>query len=226
MNLIDQYPRLQELYSTIISDVLDDLGINNKVISASELKPLYNDVKLFGEVITALIVKYPSNKIIKKDFMEWSKVMLDFINSGGPGKVYVISTNGIKDVATWGEIMTRLALKTGAYGVITEGGIRDIPRIMSLKKRFQIYYSSATPLDAKGRIEYIAYNIEISINGVTVKPGDIVFGDSDGIVIIPREIFPKVYEMAIKKLENELAIEKGVDEGKDIRDLINRFGEF
>jgi len=222
-NIIDfDDPRLNELYSAIISDILDEMGIYNRVLPPS-IRPLYPDMKIIGEAVTALVRKY--DRITKKDFIEWSRVMLDFLMSGGPHKVYVVSSNA-PDVATWGEIMTRTAIGRGAVGAITDGGLRDVPRILALGKRFQIYYASITPLDAKPRLEYVAYNIPINIHGVPINPGDIAFGDYDGVVIIPRKVAPEVFTRAFERLRNEIALGKEVMEGRDIRELVKKYGIF
>jgi regulator of RNase E activity RraA len=101
-----------------------------------------------------------------------------------------------------------------------------VPRILTLGRRFQIYYASITPLDAKPRLEYVAYNIPVSIHGVTVKPGDVVFGDYDGVVVIPREVATEVINRALEKLRNETALGEEVMKGGDIRQLIRKYGEF
>jgi regulator of RNase E activity RraA len=220
INLND--PRVGNLYTAIISDVLDEMGIYDRVLPPI-IRPLYPDVKIVGEAVTAFVRKY--DKVTRKDFIEWSRVMLDFLMSGGPNKVYVISSSA-PDVATWGEMMTRTAIVRGAVGAITDGALRDVPRILPLGKRFQIYYASITPLDAKPRLEYVAYNIPISIHGVTIKPGDIVFGDYDGVVVIPREVATEVINRALERLKSETALGEEIMKGEDVRQLIRKYGEF
>jgi len=220
INLSD--PRVSSLYTAVISDVLDEMGIYGRVLPPT-IRPLYPDVKIVGEAVTALVRRY--GEVTRRDFIEWSRVMLDFLMSGGPNKVYVVSSNA-PDIATWGEVMTRIAITRGAVGAVTDGGLRDVPRILTLGRRFQIYYASITPLDAKPRLEYVAYNIPVSIHGVTVKPGDVVFGDYDGVVVIPREVATEVINRALEKLRNETALGEEVMKGGDIRQLIRKYGEF
>ncbi len=167
--------RLRRLYTTLVSDIMDEMDLQGQVLDLS-LKPLFPSMKITGEAVTALAVKYKQHT--KKEFIDWARVMLEFLNTGGPLKVHMVHSEGSNSIATWGEIMSKTSRSKGSRGVITDGAVRDTPRILNLRPRFQVFARNITPLDAKGRLEYIQYNIPITCGGVNVNPGDISSGRS------------------------------------------------
>src|SRR5271166_3289835 len=195
--------RLERLYTTLVSDIMDEMGLQGYVLDLS-IRPLHPSVKIAGEAVTALAVKY--ERYTKKEFIEWARVMLEFLEIGGPHTIYMIHSEGSSSIATWGEIMSKTARSRGAQGAITDGAMRDTPRILDIKPPFQVFARNVTPLDAKGRLEYVKRSLEISCGGVKVSPGDLVLGDNDGVVVLPRKHAPEI----ISRCEKRYSIENKV----------------
>jgi 4-hydroxy-4-methyl-2-oxoglutarate aldolase len=215
--------RLRKLYTTLVSDIMDEMDLQGYVVDLS-IRPLFPYAKIAGEVVTAQAVKY--DQYTKKEFIDWARVMLEFLTVGGPLKVYMIHSEGSNSIATWGEIMSKTALKMGSRGAITDGALRDTPRILKLRPKFQVFARNITPLDAKGRLEYVEYNVPITCGGVNANPGDLVLADHDGVVVLPR----KRAEEIIRNCERRYSIETKVGnmvKGKaSVFDAVEKYGIF
>jgi 4-hydroxy-4-methyl-2-oxoglutarate aldolase len=202
---------------------MDEMGLQGYVLDL-DIRPLFPSVKLAGEAVTALAVKY--DKYTKKEFLDWARVMLKFLNAGGPLKVYMVHSEGSSEIATWGEIMSKTGRSKGSGGAITDGAVRDTPRILKLRPAFQVFARNITPLDAKGRLEYVEYNLPITCGGVKVNSGDLVLGDQDGVVVLPRQDA----EAIISACETRFSIERKVGtmvSGKsDVFEAVEKYGVF
>ena len=215
--------RLARLYTPVISDVLDDLGITSNVLS-SQIRPLHPRMKIFGSAITARTVKY--DRYQGKEIGEWVKVMLEMLESADKGQIFIVETGNAFGIASWGELMSNSARARGVIGAVTDGAVRDTPKILSMKPPFQLFAPSFSPKDAKGRLEYVAYNIPVTCGGVRVEPGDIVFGDLDGVVIIPKDRSEEVIKTAEMRVRKETAFRKAVRRGERVSSVFRKYRIF
>jgi len=202
---------------------MDEMDLQGHVMDPS-IRPLFPAMKIAGEAVTALAVKY--EQFTKKEFIDWARVMLEFLNTGGSFKVYIVHSEGSNSIATWGEIMSKTARSKGSRGAITDGAVRDTPRILNLHPRFQIFARNITPLDAKGRLEYIEYNIPITCGGVEVTPGDLVLADHDGIVVLPREKVGKIITNCEKRYAIETKVGNMVKRKMSVFDAVDKYKIF
>jgi len=181
-------------------------------------------MKLAGEAVTALAVRYEQHT--KKEFIDWARIMLEFLTARGPLKVYIVHSEGSNAIATWGEIMSKTARSNGSRGAITDGAVRDTPRILNLRPRFQIFARNITPLDAKGRLEYVKYNIPITCGGVKVNPEDLILADHDGVVVLPRENAEKIIRNCEKRYSIENKVGNMVKRKVSVFDAVEKYGIF
>lgn len=215
--------RLQRLYTTLVSDIMDEMDLKGYVLDSS-IRPLFPSMKIAGEAVTALAEIY--EQYAKKEFIDWARVMLEFLNSGGPLKIYVVHSEGSNSIATWGEIMSKTARRRGSRGVVTDGAVRDTPRIMKLRPRFQVLARNITPLDAKGRLEYVKYNIPITCGGVKVSPSDFILADHDGVVVLPRKDADEIITNCEKRYSIETKVGNMVRRKADVFEAVEKYGIF
>jgi len=203
------FNRLEKLYTGLISDVLDDrLGFKDNVyIMEYKIRPLFPNIKLVGRAATALSV--PTYREPNEPY----KSELDFIESLKPGDVAVATQSGAMTAGLWGALLSTGARYKGARGAIIDGISRDTREIKEMK--FSVF--------VKGRIEIISFNQPIKCGGVWVNPGDIVFGDDDGVVVIPQEIVVDTVDLAEEKFNKEKKFMKGLHEGASVKAMFEKY---
>ena len=133
------------------------------------------------------------------------------ICQAAPGYVLIAATGGCTGYAVWGDMMTRAALKAGAAGTVVDGVVRDVDDIREFQYPVFAFGSvpQGTHRDGPGQI-----NVPIACGGVTVAPGDLVFGNADGVAVVPREIVAEILPLAEKKLAGENARFVEIGQGK------------
>lgn len=147
---------------------------------------------------------------------------IDAMDSLRPGDVAVHSTDTSGTIAPWGELMSTLAQRNGATGCICDGLIRDCRKIMQLG--FPIFHAGIRPLDSKGRGRVMAYDVPVKCGGVLVHPGDLVFADFDGVVVIPAKLENEVLHRAATKVSAENATRRELQQGRTLRDVYAEYG--
>ncbi len=139
-----------------------------------------------------------------------------------PGDVVVHSTDYAGTNAPWGELMSTIAQRNGAVGCICDSQMRDCVRIIDLG--FPVYYAGIRPLDSQGRARVMAIDVPVRCGEVLVHPGELVFADFDGIVVIPRPVEQEVLRLAQEKANKESASRQALLNGKSLREVYNTFG--
>ena len=185
-----------QLYAAVLSDVLDKLGHRNQVMTAgiNPVKPGSTGV-LVGRAATMLTA--PQHEIPGEPYTN----VIAAIDSLTPGDVVVIGTNGYSDASYWGELFSNAALARGARGTIIDGCHRDTRQILELG--YPLFSTGARPFDIAGRATVASYGRPVKCGGVLVQPGDIVFAEIDGIVVIPSELAEETVAKAFEKVQKE-----------------------
>jgi regulator of RNase E activity RraA len=209
---VDMVPKL---FTAVLCDVMDAMGYWEQAMSY-EIKPLRDDMRVFGRALTVLAVD------IYRKPKESYKLEIEAVDALKPGDVMVTTTNGSRRSCFWGELLSTAAQFKGATGVVVDGLTRDVRGI--LKLNFPVFVAGSTPADSLGRIDVIDFNVPIVCGGVKVNPGDYIFGDLDGVCVIPKEILPEVFERAIEKAEAERDVRKVLESGMSVGDMFKKFG--
>ena len=136
--------------------------------------------------------------------------------------VAVHSTDSGGTNAPWGELMSTAAKMRGAVGCICDSQIRDCMRI--IKMGFPVFYAGIRPLDSQGRGLVVDYDVPVRCGDVLVNPGDMIYADFDGVVVIPREVEDRVFELAREKAERENVSRKELLEGKSLAEVYEKYG--
>ena len=185
------------LYTSVLSDVLDDHGYTDQAMRPF-IRPLDEAKVMFGRARTGLYtVVYDAPKGENPYDIE-----IALVDDLKPDEISVFGCNGPTErVAPWGELLTTASMARGAVGCVTDGLVRDVRQIRELG--FPVFHGGIGPLDSKGRGKMIERDVSIECAGVAVNSGDLVFGDVDGVVVIPADIATQIIEAALVKIESE-----------------------
>ncbi|MGF9714872.1 MULTISPECIES: RraA family protein [Paenibacillus] len=210
------YDTLQEkLYSAVISDILDAHGYRNQTMHP-DIRPLTPDMVVVGRAKTVQVADV--HRIPEKPYEKQIQV-LDAIQ---PGEIFVGAVNGSKRSAFFGELMSTATQVAGGRGAIIDGMVRDAKKILELG--FPVFSIGFRPTDSLGRNEVIEYDVTIECGGVTVQPGDLIFGDMDGVVVIPKAIEKLVIEQALDKVSGENLVRDKIREGMKVSEVFQTYG--
>ncbi len=209
---------LRKLYSPVLSDVLDSLGYRHQAMRPF-VRPLDEDLVLFGRARTGA---YSRVYHIDPDRNPY-QLEMELIDSLKANDVAVLGCGGPTDsIAPWGELLTTASQVRKAAGCVTDGLVRDVRRIR--KMRFPVFSGGIGPLDSKGRGEMTAHDVPVDCGGVHVEPGDWVFGDVDGVVVIPQGIADKAFAEALAKVDAEDTTRKELLKGKTLAEVFEKYG--
>ena len=204
-----------QLYAAVISDALDAAGFREQALSHT-IRPLLPETIIVGRAMPVLcldVYEIPDEPYQQE---------IAAVDSLKQDDVLICSTNGSTRICFWGELLSTAAQARGARGAVIDGFIRDIRKIVEM--RFPIFTTGISPVDSNGRGDVVAYNVPIECGGVTVNPGDIVFGDADGVVIIPQSIEKQVVEAALEKVHGENRTREALREGATLREVYDKYG--
>lgn len=205
------------MFVALISDVLDGMGHRDQAMPA-RIRPLDEERVLFGRARTGL---YREVYAVPTDRNPYA-LEIALIDDLKPGEVAVLACGTSGRIAPWGGLLTTASLARKAAGCLTDGCVRDVRAIRSLG--FPVFHGGIAPLDSKGRGEVAEIDVPVACGGVLVRPGDIVFGDADGVVIIPRAIEREVFARAQEKLSGEKETEEALRRGEKLADVFARLG--
>ena len=208
--------RYKKLYSAAVSDMLDSMGYWHQVMHFG-LIPLKNDHKIAGPAFTMQGAASREMDKTKRLAVKALDVMYEQC-------VPVMTTNGETATGHWGELMTNAALYHGCNGAVVDGGIRDSAAIEALD--FPLFYRFTCPGDALGRFNITDYECTIECAGVVVHPGDFIFGDRDGVVVVPKELTEKVLLAAEEVLLVEDEIRGRIKKGESVAMLYTQYEQF
>jgi regulator of RNase E activity RraA len=209
------YPHQNVLSSAVLADALDKLGHRNSALTAA-IQPLKPEWKIFGRAATLRAVAV---KEMPKDPYAAELACVDSLK---PSDVLVATTEGYQHCALWGELLSTAARAHGAVGVVIDGLTRDISRIVAMN--FPVFAAGSHPFDSKGRLKGVSYGEPIQIGGCPVRPGDWVFGDVDGVVIVPTELADRAFPIAMEKVSGENQVRAELARGRSVREVFDQYG--
>jgi len=192
-----------------ISDALDKLG---RPGSLAGISPLFNDARLCGRAFTVRYVSAGSPP----------GTVGDYLDDVEPGQVVVLDNDGRTDATVWGDILTAMAGNRNVAGTVIDGVCRDVER--ALGEGYPIFSKGRFMRTGKDRVEVAEVGGPITVGGVKVRPGDLLVGDADGVVVIAREIEDEVLEICNSISARETAILADVLSGVGIAEARKRHG--
>lgn len=191
------------LFTAIIGDVLDLHGYHHQFLMP-ECRPLQPDMVVCGRAMT----------VLEKDVSDASLppfgLMFKALDSLQQDEVYLAA--GVSpQYALWGELMSTAARARGAAGAVLAGFTRDSHAIVAMD--FPVFCYGSYAQDQRGRGHVVDFRIPLDINGVRVEPGDIIFGDIDGVVVLPQTVEKEVIAKALEQVKKEKTARKLLQDG-------------
>ena len=208
----------QNLYVAVVCDILDELGYRNQAMH-QRLRPLLPNIKECGFIGRAKTIEWIETDEIMADNPYGLEI--DAMDSLKEGDVVVHSTDYNGTNAPWGELMSTIAKRKGAVGCVCDSQVRDCIKIIEMN--FPVYYAGIRPLDSKGRALVVAYDVPVKCGDVLVNPGDIVYADFDGIVVIPQSVEKEVLQLAREKVTSENHSRRELLEGRSLREVYDKY---
>lgn len=212
----DIIARYEKLYTGCVNDVLRELCLTNQALP-SEIMPLKDEMVLAGFAFTIRSNADPTTE----GELEIRVKMLDELR---PNMICVWNANGDDRASHWGGVMTKMSIKQGVRGAIIDGGIRDTKDI--LEQNFPIWYRYRTSNGSLSRAKMTGYQVPITVGGVLIKPGDLIFADIDGALVVPRKLIVPVLERAEGIEENEGEFKDWIEAGLSPEEVHDRGGYF
>lgn len=205
----------KNLYTAVVSDSLDQLGVRNQAMR-EYLRPLYASCKVAGWARTIScsdLYHIPDDPY---------SIEIEAVDSLLPGEVAVVGTQKSIRNAPWGELLSTASRARGARGAIIDGLVRDVQKIEELG--FPVFASGIKPVDSMGRGCVTAYNVPVECGEVLVHAGDFVFADFDGVVVVPKAMVKEVIELAAEKVRREDSSRAELMKGAYLRDVFQKYG--
>lgn len=202
-----------ELCTPVVGDILDRLGRYHQFLPQA-IQPALTGMRLVGRAMPALMVDVHGPQ--PKPFGR----LTESLDQLQPGEIYLAS-GGQGRCAYWGELLTAAARCRGARGAVINGFHRDTPRV--LEQDWPVFSRGRFAQDSAVRAKIEAYRCAIEIEGVWVEPGDVVFGDLDGVVVIPRALEAEVVGQALEKARTENVVRKAIEAGMSCTEALRKY---
>lgn len=213
----DKFATIREkLYTPVVSDALDRLGYTHQAMR-HDIRPVHPEFVVVGRARTLLwMATY--EPVAPNPYVNEIRA----IDSLRPGDVAVHSTDHSGTIAPWGELLSTAARMRGSTGTIVDGFVRDVRQIIAMS--FPVFARGIMPLDSWGRGYVADVDVKVACGGVIVAPGDLVFGDYDGVVVVPSAVEDEVLARALEKVTGENRSREELLQGRLLRDVYERYG--
>ena len=203
------------LSSSVVSDILDDLGHRDHVLDPA-IRPLGDAAVIAGWANPFLVAEVDE---IPADPYCGEIAAMDDIS---PGDIVLIGAGGSARAACWGELFSTAALIRGARGTLIDGYCRDAQAIAALG--YPVRCRGMLPLDVKGRVAVTGWRQPAVVGGLPVEPGDLVVADADGVVVVPASLASETVDRALEKVAKENGVRDALAAGSTLRSAYDRFG--
>ncbi|MCX7232844.1 MAG: RraA family protein [Burkholderiales bacterium] len=210
--------QLMPLSAAILSDIVDSLGLKRRAMRPF-VRPLDDTQVMVGRARTGLYMPAYALREGENPY----EIEIALVDDLQPQEVVVLACNGPTErIAPWGELLTTAAQVRGAAGCVTDGLVRDVRQIRAM--HFPVFHGGIGPLDTKGRARMVERDVRVECGGVSIDPGDLVFGDVDGVVVIPRSHEHAVMDLALEKVRGEDNTRDALLQGESLANVFKRLG--
>ncbi len=206
---------LDKCFSAVLQDVMDPMGLRDQCM-APEIKPLQPGMRAWGEVRTIYLEAV--DEVPEHPF----QLEMELLDDTRRGQIIVARCDTGEMSAFWGGLLTNAAVGHGAHGVIMDGGARDYEEIVELG--FPVFSAGLIPYDSLGRMDGKAIDVPITCGGVKTSPGDLVFGDVNGIVVVPKDVADEVIAKAWEKVKGESTVREELRSGASVVETFKKYG--
>ena len=204
----------RELYTPVVGDILDDLGFVHQFLPQA-IQPMREAMKVAGRAMPVLMID-----VFGKQKQPFGK-LTEALDQLQPGEIYLASGGDMR-CAYWGEILTATAKKRGAVGAVINGFHRDTPRV--LEQDWPVFSRGRFAQDSAVRTQVVNYRCAIEVGQARAEPGDLIFGDLDGVVVVPKQVEAEVIERALAKARGEKLVRKEIEAGMSSTAAFKKYG--
>ncbi|WP_413806400.1 RraA family protein [Streptomyces sp. OE57] len=206
--------------ASAVADALDELGVG-AVLTTDALAPLAPDMRVCGPAVTLRYVRANADPAVVRSAR--SRLVVgdrDLYGVARPGDVAVVDCGGNRDWALLGGLSAEWALKAGLAGCLVDGAVRDTATIVGTG--LPVWSANRSPRAARHRVDTVAINDVVSVAGVSVRPGDYIVADADGVCVVPFEHLPAVADACVTAQAAEDALVDAIRSSADVEELVRR----
>jgi len=205
----------QSLYSAIVCDALDSIGLTNQS-PRKELLPMTGDAVVVGRCKTSLWAD-----MFHVDPSPY-ELELQAVDSIERDEIFIGAAAGSMRSGIWGELLSTAVKHRGCTGAIIDGAVRDVRQMREME--FPVWAVGTSPYDSKDRQRIIDLDIPVEIGGVVFSPGDLVIADVDGIVVVPQAVEYQAIQLAWKKVHEENTFRDSIKAGMSASEAFAEYG--
>lgn len=202
------------LYTPVVGDILDQLGCYHQFLPPG-IRGLHPVLKMAGRAMPVLHADVYGPQ--EKPF----GLLTEALDQLNPGEIY-LAAGGLKRCAYWGEILTATARMREAEGAVIHGYHRDTPQIR--EQGWPVFSCGSYAQDSSVRTQVVDYRIPVEIDRVRINPGDLIFGDIDGVLVIPKHLEDEVVTRSLQKARGEKNVRKAIENGMTSTRAFEIFG--
>lgn len=213
----------EQLFPAVVGDILDTMGFLHQFLTPT-IRPLRSDMVIVGRAMPVLeancfAASDPAGRgpLTRQPF----GLLFQALDDLKPGEVYV-ATGCAPQFALWGGLMTTRAMHLKAAGAVLDGYSRDTHEVLDAGLPVFSYGGYAQDQGPRGKV--VDWRVPVEINGVRVQPGDLVFGDLDGVLVIPRQAEDEAIRRALEKASTENRVRQAIEQGMSTVDAFRTFG--
>ena len=213
----------EELFTAVVGDIMDQLGAQRQFLPP-RIRPLRDDMVIIGRAMPVLEADvWPEGRAKRKNAVLGKPfgLMLEALDDLKPNEIYVCA-GASPSYALWGELMSTRALRCGAAGAIVDGYSRDTRGVLALN--LPVFSHGPYAQDQAPRGKVIDFRVPLRVGEASVEPGDILFGDIDGVCVVPRALEREVFSRALEKARGEKRVQAAIARGMTARRAFARFG--
>ncbi|GLQ77575.1 demethylmenaquinone methyltransferase [Mesorhizobium huakuii] len=212
----------KELFVAVVGDVMDTLGLRHQFLPPV-FKPVDGETRLLGRAMPVLESDiFPSDQPTRNPLMTKPfGLMFEALDDLKPGEIYVASGASPR-YALWGELMSTRAKILGAHGALVDGFVRDTDGIKALD--FPCFCTGYYAQDQGVRGKVVDYRCALEIGGVRIETGTLLFGDKEGVLVIPRQAEEEVVRLALEKARGEKLVAEAIRGGLSAVEAYRTFG--
>jgi regulator of RNase E activity RraA len=213
----------RELFTAVVGDAMDKLGLVQQFLPPY-LQPLRDDMMVLGRAMPVLEADLIAESHSESDDLSRCKpfgLMFEALDDLKPGEVYVCAGASPR-YALWGELMGTRAMRLQAAGAVVDGYSRDTRGLLALS--FPTFSRGRYAQDQGPRGRVVDFRLPIVLGDVTIRPGDVIFGDLDGVCVVPRAAEAEVFRQALEKVRGEKRVKHALESGTSAREAFDIFG--